>query len=66
MVVVDTHPDFKASKHKFYQLIMLFVYSLVVSRKSKLAKMAWLGFLTLWPLTLAPHFVNTDYVTAEI
>ena len=28
--------------------------------------MAWSGSLTPWPLTLAPCFVNNDYVTAEI
>ena len=28
--------------------------------------MAWSGSVTSWPLALAPHFVNNDYVTAEI
>ena len=35
-------------------------------RESTLAKMVWSGFLALWPLALAPCFVNNDYVTAEI
>ena len=34
--------------------------------KCKLAKMAWSGSLAPCPLALAPHFVNNDYVTAEI
>ena len=28
--------------------------------------MAWSGSLAPWPLTLAPCFVNNDYVTAEV
>ena len=28
--------------------------------------MAWSGSLAPWPLTLAPCFVNNDYVTDEI
>lgn len=34
--------------------------------KSKLARMAWSGSLTLQPHALAPHFANNDYVTALI
>ena len=34
-----------------------------MSGKSKLAKMAWSGSLTL---AFVPRFINNDYVTAEI
>ena len=34
--------------------------------KSKFAKMGWSGSLIPQPLALAPHFVDNDYVTAEI
>ena len=34
--------------------------------KRKLAKMVWSGSLAPGTLALAPRFVNTDYVTAEI
>ena len=38
----------------------------LVQEKRKLAKMVWSGSLALGTLTLAPRFVNIDYVTAEI
>ena len=45
---------------------LLWCSHLVLLGKSKLANMTWSVSLTPWPLTLAPHFVNNDYVTAEI